>query len=135
MDKGYHGAHENFWAINPEEKPKNGFFSGEDEAGNKSISFRRIARGFFGRIGTLGNVFGNKWMWKEEHYDIVFWMCVALTDEYVQMHPLRNGDTSHQRRFKNLCIQLMMMFLRNERACKSAFAGYFDLQLRNFEFK
>lgn len=102
VDKGYQGSMEFLRTVHPKKKPQNGILSMEDEAYNKKVSSDRIiVENYFGRLCSLWAIAATKYRWAESNYDKLFRLCVALTNQHIRWHPLRQEDHATFQRYKN----------------------------------
>lgn len=85
MDKGYQGAAENCCAVTTFKKPPQHKLSYSDYKYNKKIaSDRIIVKHYFGRMGNLWAVVSNKWRSSENSYNMVFKLCLAVTNCHIR---------------------------------------------------
>lgn len=62
-----------------------------NERRNKTVSSDRIiADNCVGSLYSYWMVVSAKYRWDERNYDLIFRLCVALTNVLVEMHPLRD---------------------------------------------
>lgn len=101
-DKGYQGLANILRAIHPKKKPPMCLLTLEEERANRDISSDRIiVENYFGRLCGLWNVISAKWRWDSKHYDMIFMMCVALTNFHIGNQPLRQSDRELFNKMKN----------------------------------
>lgn len=102
MDKGYQGTSEYVRSLIPHKKPRNGILSFDNRMKNKNISSDRIiVENFFGRFTTLWNVMGSKFRWDLRFYDLIFQLCVALTNFNIRSNPLRQSDSGNYHQLRS----------------------------------
>ena len=93
LDKGYTGIDTDVRAIIPKKKPRSGILSIPDRKEIEKISSDGvIVENYFGRQGELWPVVSNKFRWKEDSYDSIFRLTIALTNIHIKWHPLRDAD-------------------------------------------
>lgn len=96
MDKGYQGTAEVVRAITAKKMPQNRVIHADNERTNRRIASDRIVvENVFGRVEFLWNIESSKWRWAENNYDVVFCLCVELTNLYITWHPLLEEDYDH----------------------------------------
>lgn len=100
-DKGYTGLSRNIRAIIPVRKPANGWLTVAQKLKNQNISADRIiVENFFGRLCSF-QLYGTKWKWSEDNYDVFVQFGVATTNVHVSFHALRASDRAHFIRLTN----------------------------------
>ncbi len=94
LDKGYKGAGNITRSILPHIKPKGRqLTSAQLEFNRKHAADRVIVEQFYGRLkllwGSTSQVFRGD---QEKHYDLMFRVCVCLTNYHISFSPLINKD-------------------------------------------
>ena len=106
-DKGYQGAAHHIRLIHPMRKPTSrDLFLSEIQMNNEISSDRIIVENFFGRLSSLWGVMTNKYRWKEDSYDMIFEMCLALTNLHIKFNPLRAEDLSFYDALQNFLYDI-----------------------------
>lgn len=94
MHKGYQGAGEFMRVVHPKKKEPNTLLVLDEEAYNTKVSSDRgIVENYFGRLCTLWTIYAAKYRWVESKYDIIFRMCMALTNQHILWSRLREADS------------------------------------------
>lgn len=102
MDKGYQGAKEFMRVIHSKKETPLCVLGLDDVAYSKTFSSHRIiVENCFGRLCNLWSICGAKYRWRECQYDVIFPICMALTNQHISCSPLRVVDFDNSQRTKN----------------------------------
>lgn len=129
-DKGYQGAAEFLRIITPIKKPPRSQLSDSQLGYNKKLaSSRIIVENFFGHMGQLWSIVSRKFVWGEELYDTIFYLCVALTNLNVKLQPLRALDGKWYNGYKNRMKEIGHTRKRNRSESQSRYRTKRKLRL------
>lgn len=138
VDKGYQGIKEFLRGIHPIKKPIGRCLTASENRYNRDISSDRIiVENFFGRLMSLWGVLSHKWRWSEEHYDMVLYSCVALTNLHIRYNPLRARDGEFYQKYKNRLLDIGTNTVQKRRMIQKAYRAKrkrdLNIQFRSLE--
>ena len=122
MDKGYQGSCEFIRAVLRKKTPKGGFLTAEEERQNRrKAGDRIIVENWFGRLSTLWAVMGNRWRWDERHDDMMFTVCMALTNLHIKWHLLRDEDCQRAKQYTARILEIGIKTAEKRRASQQRY--------------
>ena len=93
VDKGYQSGGDVGRILHPVKRPPNGTLCLMEKEQNLEITRDRIiVENYFGRMKTLWKIMETKYTWDEGFYDILFGICLCITNFHILKHPLREED-------------------------------------------
>ena len=122
IDKWYQGSCEFIRVVLPKKKPKRGFLTAEEECQNRRKAGDRImVENCFGRLSTMWAVMGNRRSWDEGHYDMMFTVCMALTNLHIKWHPLRDEDCQRVKQYPARILEVGIKKAEKRRASQQRY--------------
>ena len=91
-DSGFQGIQHSFRAVLPFKKPQGRELLPNEAAVNQKIARHRVViENFYGRMVKKFKIMDIKYTYDKENFNLLFKLCVALTNFEISIRPLRNN--------------------------------------------